>query len=351
MKKILLSCALALCAGVAANAQTVMSSRLFDNTYVSATVSGQMKMNDLNKDIFSNPVYPAFNIYVGKWITPKFGVELNAEAIFHNSFKSNSKFVDGTYLGANAMINLNNIFHGYKGKADLCEVVPFAGIGWMHACGNSEEKLAGVINGNGMGIKAGINVGFNVGKFQAWQINLRPSVMWAVNDYEPTHINSVFGRVALEAGFTYKFKNHYGTHNFVLAQLRDQAEIDALNDRIKALNDELAKKPKVVEKIVTKEVAAVAADETSFLISFDKGSDKVKTDVKNIVENLKKTNGTITITGNTSPEGPERVNKALAIRRAEAAKKALVEAGLDASRIKILNDYEDKRNAIIKLQK
>ena len=357
MKKFYLVLAImaAFVSGTNAQNQTVLSSRFFDNFYVSVTVAGSMQMGDLNKDIFQNPVYPSANVYIGKWITPIFGLEINDEALFHNSFKSNDVCADANYLGMNAVFNLNNIFHAYKGRPDMCEVIPFVGIGWLRAFGTHDvAPMRQILEQNGVGFKTGINIAFNLGKARAWQINLRPSCKWIASrscDNNTFDLTKQFGRLSLEAGFTYKFKNHYGTHNFVKAQLRDQAEIDALNDRINYLNEELAKKPKEVIKTVTKEVAVAAANETSFLITFDKGKDIVKGDINAIAAELKKTTGTINITANTSPEGSEKLNKALAIRRAEAAKKALVDAGVDASRIKVLNNYEDKRNAVIKVVK
>lgn len=360
MKKIILACALALGIGSVANAQTVMSSRFFDNTYVGVNVAAQTGMHG-----FGERVYPAADLYLGKWITPAFGLEINGEALFHNSFKSMEKPVDGVYVGMNAMFNLNNIIHKYKGQPDRVEFIPFVGLGALHGFGEDIVQggaaadgcmppmgnLNGAVNSNGLGAKAGLNVAFNLGKSRAWTINVRPTATWALT-YGSTvaKFNSLYGRVSLEAGFTYKFKNRYGTHNFVLATLRDQAEIDALNDRINYLNEELAKKPKEVikEKQVMVEVPVEGG---SYTLSFDKGSAVVKGNVAAIAADLNKTKGDITICGNTSPEGSEKVNKALAIRRAEAAKKALVDAGVDASRIKILNNYEDKRNAIIQVVK
>lgn len=359
MKKIILACALALGFGSAANAQTVMSSRFFDNTFVTVNVAAQTGMHG-----FGERVYPAADLYLGKWLTPTFGLEVNGEVLFHNSFKSMTKTVDGIYVGFDAMFNLNNMFHAYKGQPDRVEVIPFAGIGWLHGYGEPLEQGAanptsdmnppmgnvyGAVYDNGLGGKAGVNVAINLGKSRAWAINIRPTATWALT-HKPcvVQFNSLWGRVSLEAGFTYKFKNRYGTHNFVLAQLRDQAEIDALNNRINYLNDELAKKPK---EIIKEKIVEVTAEDANFAVSFEKGSDKPIGNIAQIASVLNKTKGTITICGNTSPEGSEKLNKALAIRRGEATKKALVAAGVDANRIKILNNYEDKRNAIIKVVK
>lgn len=45
--------------------------------------------------------------------------------------------------------------------------------------------------------------------------------------------------VQLNVGVIYKFKNSNGTHNFTIAQVRDQAEIDGLNAKINDLRNDL----------------------------------------------------------------------------------------------------------------
>ena len=83
-------------------------------------------------------------------------------------------------------------------------------------------------------------------------------------------------------------------------------------------------------------------------ISFKKGSSVLDASQIAAVANiLKTTNGKITLVGNTSPEGTEAFNKKLASARAEAVKKALVDEGVDASRITIANDYANQRSVTI----
>lgn len=337
--------------------QTVMHSRFWDNWFIGAGISGQMNLTDLNSQIFKNRVYPVVGIRGGKWVTPILGAELYGEVLFHNSFQKNTALVDAICVGANVMTNINNIVHRYKGRPDFCEVMPFVGLGYTHGWGEwgTPNSMKSVCVNNGMAFKTGAIVAFNMGKSRAWQLSLRPSVIWEVcrsGDYYSAQFNINYARLSLEAGVTYKFKNHYGTHNFVLATMRDQNEVDELNRLIEQYREELAQKPKVVEKIVTKEVVVANADDgTNYMISFDQGSDKPKGDIAAIAAMLNKSDKGIEITGFTSPEGPERVNRALAKRRAEAAKAALVAAGVDANRIVINNNYEDQRKAVIKYAK
>ena len=69
--------------------------------------------------------------------------------------------------------------------------------------------------------------------------------------------------------------------------------------------------------------------------------------VAGLVKALKDTNGSIVLTGTTSPEGSESFNKTLAEKRAKAVKDALVANGIDASRIKVKNNYEAQRSVVI----
>ena len=80
-------------------------------------------------------------------------------------------------------------------------------------------------------------------KAKAWQFYIEPAMIWTLGGYNGgTHAikynvnNSGF---QLNVGFNYKFKNSNGTHNFTIAELRDQSEIDGLNAKINDLRSDL----------------------------------------------------------------------------------------------------------------
>ena len=67
-------------------------------------------------------------------------------------------------------------------------------------------------------------------------------MIWALNGngYQGTSMHDINkSGVQLNAGIVYKFGNSNGTHNFTIAKLRDQAEIDGLNSQINSLRSNL----------------------------------------------------------------------------------------------------------------
>ena len=110
----------------------------------------------------------------------------------------------------------------------------------------------------------------------------------------------------------------------------------------KALKNKLTAKPKEVysEKTIVNNV------DNSYTILFEQGKSTVK-DITPVINALKQNNKNITIIGNISPEGSEKVNKALALARAKSVRNALIKAGISADRITITNEYADQRRATI----
>lgn len=228
MKKIILFF-IALISFVSMSAQTVESSRFFDNTYIGINtgVSAWLKPQSNGYENFGKSIQSVSSLRLGKMITPIFGVELEGEVGFANR----STFVDHTNVGVNFLWNLNNSFHPYKGLPDNVEVVPFVGLGWYHTYSNFGWYA------NDMSAKGGIQLNINVGSSKAWQINVIPSITWVLTgnafNISDTEFNVHRAYVGLQVGATYKFKNSHGTHNFVLCPFKfTQKDIDELNAEI-----------------------------------------------------------------------------------------------------------------------
>jgi len=156
-------------------------------------------------------------------------------------------------------------------------------------------------------------------------------------------------RVQLNAGLVYRFGNSNGTHNFQIAQVRDQAEIDGLNAQINNLRNDLnGKDSRLAEK--DRQIADLQK-------ALDDCNNQPKTIIKNVksetVTNLQPTvlfrqgksvidpaqyapleliasymrnhpESKVEIRGYASPEGSPELNQKLSDARAQAVKDALV---------------------------
>ena len=138
--------------------------------------------------------------------------------------------------------------------------------------------------------------------------------------------------VQLNAGFIYKFKNSNGTHNFTVAQLRDQAEIDGLNAEINRLRNELAQKPKEIVKEVVKEVAGkdvvreVKVEDLVF-VTFAQGKSELTADARKALAVIQPGKH-VQIVGTASPEGNPELNQKLSQARADAVAEYLQTRGV-----------------------
>jgi hypothetical protein len=155
-------------------------------------------------------------------------------------------------------INLSNLFGGYKGEPRTFEVSALYGFGWGKGFGKYNRwdqgesgfygsdlaegnatswgfeaaELFGNDGANELNSKAALNFALNLGAAKAVQIFVEPSITYSgLKDFK-YNINR--STVQLNAGVVYKFKNSNGTHNFKLARLYDQDEIDRLNGIINA---------------------------------------------------------------------------------------------------------------------
>ena len=326
---------------VSVNAQTVTESKTFDNFYIGINGGAQVKttgeswMNNLNSNA---------GLRIGRWFTPVFGLAAEGNVYFNDHckhFMPQSKTV-ARYMnvGLIGTVNLSNWFAGYQGEPRLFEVVPVFGFGWGHTFGTDE-------NYNALTSKAGIDFTFNLGKSKAWQVYVEPSMNWSLNGYgyEGVAYNINKSAFQLNAGIVYKFKNSNGSHNFTIAQLRDQNEIDGLNSQINSLRgdlndkdaqlsakdkqikdlqnalDECNKKPKYEKPATATNLQPTVLFRQSKAV-VDKSQ---MPNIELIAQYMKNhPEAKVEIKGYASPEGNKEFNQALSQKRADAVKNVLV---------------------------
>ena len=285
-----------------------------------------------------------------KQISPVFGLGIEGEWSVNTSYGQSSTAFDHQYVGAQGIVNLNNLFAGYTGAPRLFEVELLAGCGWGHSFfhgSHPSEGFNGYDAGDGdqnyFATKVGLNLNFNLGQSKAWTIGLKPAVVWNMNsnptEYAATNYNINGAAFELEAGVTYHFKNSNGEHYMTLVRAYDPAEIEGLNGKINELrgsldaaNGQLSaldarnralaaeleacknKKPEVV-KVENNQLSSVR------YVNFAIGRSTIPADqapnvaaVASYLKNHPKS--TVVIKGYASQDGPVDVNTRLANERA-----------------------------------
>lgn len=315
-----------------ASAQTVTESKTFDNIYVG--INGGVATKMTGQSGWLSGLNPNAGLRIGRYFTPVFGLAVESNAYFSNKpYKSTGTVVRFLNTSLLSTINLSNWFGGYKGEPRTFEVSAVYGLGWGHIFNTKNNWIEGA-NKNMVTSKAGLDFAFNLGSSKAWQVYIEPAVIWGLNNGDDFGKGGVEYNVhkayaQLNAGVVYKFKNSNGSHNFTIAQLRDQSEIDALNAQISDLRNELAKKPKEVVKEVVKNVPSqqeVRVDNLIF-VTFAQGKSLLTKDAKKSLDAVA-AGKHVQIVGTASPEGSKEINDKLSQDRADVVAKYLQSKGV-----------------------
>ncbi len=348
MKKLVLLFAVAAMTVSASAQSTVYGSKFTDNWYVG--VQGGLATKTTQNRWLSN-TNPFAGIRLGKDFTPAFGLVAEGNVYFNDRSgvtASDPDFFDGQQivvghvrgwrtktfaktLNVNllAKVNLTNAIAGYTGEPRAFEVSALYGFGWIHGFGDYEygyiptidfdrtQLVKPVLEGgalNELTSKAAVNFAFNFGADKQFQAFVEPSInFFELNNFKYNIDNSF---VQVTAGLVYKFNNSWGTHNFKLAELRDQAEIDALNAQINELRN---RKPEVITKEVIKEVPVgkeVRVEDLVF-VTFAQGKYNLTKEAKEALDKVAE-GAHVQVVGTCSPEGSKELNDRLSQNRANA---------------------------------
>ena len=323
---------------VMASAQNYEWTGPFGMPYVNVNGGAVSALKVDNFNQFVQGVRPMAGLEVGTYFTPVWGASVEGLAFMGTT--GSYTFVDQSTVLANGKVNFSNLFGGYKGQPRRVEVVGVAGLGWGHDYGEPKFDPNYVVYNTG----AELNV--NLGEKRAWQISVRPGVLWNNYDNCPKfELKDALARV--ELGLTYKFGNRrVKSHNFVTNTYDAyQADYDALKARYNYL---LNREPEVLEFLKVKEVVKVEQEvvkETkvlvgSHIITFPIGScvlsETEKAKVAAFANSLDSETLVQIVGSADSKTGSETRNFALAKNRANVVKNVLVsEYGVSEDRISL----------------
>ena len=319
---------------VFANAQTlpIKQDRFFDETYVGVELGYGAKVHSWDWEGLN------LGLRWGKWFTPQIGAEFEGGIQFSDNSTNRVLY---HRVGVNALLNLDYL-NGYRGHRNLCEVVPFVGVGWQRNYQYWDHGYFKMHPVNTMYTKMGLHIDFNLKN--GWQMNIIPAVAYTFPEYKYDVRNL---DMSLMVGVTYNFKNSHGTHWF---ETCDKVYTQAQMDEVLAFTNELRENNEMLraalEDCLNRPTTVVSEVETKTVvkpvfatIGFEQNSDKIlgvyDLNVRTIADFMKASNQHFTIVGFASEEGNAEYNQALSVRRAEAVAEALESYGVDPAKLHV----------------
>jgi outer membrane protein OmpA-like peptidoglycan-associated protein len=342
MKKLFLMLAVAALSAQTMSAQTVEESKNFDNWYIG--INGGVQAPAKNFKVLKN-LNPAVGLRLGRWFTPAVGFAIEGQTFLGDKPVDSDGTFKGLNLEAMGTLNFSNWLGGYPGEPRSFEVIGLLGIGWGHAFNRQVSNHDGK---NSITSKVAADFAFNLGAAKAVQLYIEPYIMYGLTTQRHSEFNLNSAVIGGLVGLNYKFGNSNGTHNFKIAELRDQAEIDGLNSKINELRANLNDKDAVisakdgqirdlkaaldacnnrpVEPVYVKPATATNLQPT---VLFRKGKSTIDAaqyaPIELIASYMKNhPEAKVEIKGYASPEGSLELNQKLSEDRANAVKTALI---------------------------
>lgn len=324
-------------------------------------------------DVSANPFATrrgahGFDLSIGKWATPAFGMRARFQAAWARQVNSNIVDTNPLYnqvnLSFQPMLNLHNLFAGYKPR--VWNIIAYGIAGWLHNCDNSSESFllgAGILNQFNVTKRFHINVDIYAnagdpdmdGCLTRWssgkQYALVQSRDWLVG-------------WSVGCGFNLGKVGWDNAPDVDAIMAMNKAQVDALNASLadsQAENDRLQNLLKN-QKPVTNVVTVPATTRTSVFFNLNKSkiaSRKDLVNVREIAEFAIANNRTVVVTGYAdSNTGRPDYNQALSQRRAEAVVAELVKMGVSSDKIETaakggvndLDPYPYNRRATVELK-
>lgn len=351
MKKMLLTAAILAGSIASMSAQKAMlKPGFFDNWSIG--LDGGVT-TPLNHAAFWGDMRGVVGLNIKKQITPVFGLGVEgAWAVNTSSWRGeihSTTAFDSQYVGAFGTVNLVNLFTPY-GESHKFDVEAVAGAGWGHKFENSNV----LPDWNYFATKVGLNLNYHA--TDRVTIALKPSVTWNMSDAGVNQTSAAYdvnkatfnlmAGVSVAIGKQFEYVTPY-----------DQATIDALNDRVNGLRNDLgvaaaalaqseANNAQLAAQLAdcrnkAPEVIKTNTDQLSTVryVNFDLGKYNINAsqmpNVAAVASYLKNhPKAKVIIKGYASQDGPVDVNIRLANQRAESVRTTLINKyGIAADRI------------------
>ena len=284
-----------------------------------------------------------FDVSIGKWATPSFGMRAKFQAAWAKQVNTNNADFNPLYnqisLALQPMVNLHNLFAGYKPR--VWNIIAYGTAGWLHNCDNSSESFllgAGILNQFNITKRFHINVDIYA---NAGDPDIdRRLVSWGSNGSTPLFQSRdwLIGW-SVGCGFNLGKVGWDNAPDVDAIMAMNKAQVDALNASLadsQAENDRLQNLLKN-QKPVTKVVSDCVATRASVFFNLNQSKIASKKDlvnVKEIAEYAIANNRTVVVTGYAdSNTGSAEYNQALSQRRADAVAAELVKMGVNKDKI------------------
>ncbi|MBQ9255054.1 MAG: OmpA family protein [Bacteroidales bacterium] len=336
---------------------------------------------DLNPEGFGKDFTLAIDAALTKWVTPIIGVRLGFAGLgytnYFNSATTESNKNENKYwtLHGDLMMNLTNWICGYRHNRTYNAIL-FVGVGYGASYLDDDNAIDSDLDANReWSMPVGLINRFRLS--DAWSLNIELRDLIVRNAFS-NYNNNVNGPASSEygaanilsvtAGVTYRFgsKDNFKSRNFVayapidksafdnriaslekdLQNEKDQnAEYQRQLERYKkALDEETRAKNEALAK-AAKNNPVMVNDDVTLSIFFPIGSaevsDKNQVNIQYMADVIKasKSSKVYTVTGYADKAtGSENRNLELSQQRAEAVRDALINAGVDANKVKV--DYK-----------
>ena len=283
-----------------------------------------------------------FDLSVGKWATPSFGMRVKGQAAWGRTVNVSDKDQNPLYnqvvVTLEPMINLHNLFAGYKPR--VWNTIAYASVGYgRHIAHNNCEGVNSAIVGAGW-----LNT-FNVTKRFHINVDIYGRMGRENFDGAGQNIKGDDWQVgwSVGCGFNLGKVGWDNAPDVDAIMAMNKAQLAALNASLaeqQAENERLQKLIKNHKCPEAKQVTEIITSKASVFFNINKSKIASKKDlvnVKELAESAKANGKTIVVTGYAdSKTGSAEYNQKLSERRAQAVADELVKMGVDSDKIEVV---------------